>query len=127
MAVTANGDKQGYYACGFYGYQDTLYAKSGKQYYSNSYIEGATDYIFGNAAAWFGECTIANKGGGPITATSRTTNSEATWYVFDHSTVSLTTTFNFDQFLTMYRSLQYLALIWLEKAISVALGGSTLV
>jgi len=56
-------------------------------------MEGATDYIFGNAAAWFGECTIANKAGGPITATSRTTNSEATWYVFDHSTVSLTTAF----------------------------------
>lgn len=40
VAVTANGDKQGYYACSFTGYQDTLYAKSGMQYYSNCYIEG---------------------------------------------------------------------------------------
>jgi hypothetical protein len=40
VAVTANGDKQGYYGCSFTGYQDTLYVKAGKQYYSNCYIEG---------------------------------------------------------------------------------------
>lgn len=57
VAVTANGNQQGYYGVGFYGYQDTLYAKGGDQYYSNCYIEGAVDYIFGGAAAWFGECT----------------------------------------------------------------------
>lgn len=57
VAVTANGNQQGYYGVGFYGYQDTLYAKGGAQYYSNCYIEGAVDYIFGGAAAWFGECT----------------------------------------------------------------------
>lgn len=28
------------YACGIYGYQDTLYAKSGYQYFSRCYIEG---------------------------------------------------------------------------------------
>ncbi|OAF56398.1 hypothetical protein VC83_06877 [Pseudogymnoascus destructans] len=71
VAVTANGDKQGFYGCGFYGYQDTLLAKNGKQYYSNCYMEGAVDYILGNAAAWFGECTTASNGGGAITATSR--------------------------------------------------------
>jgi pectinesterase len=87
VAVTANGDEQGYYGCGFYGYQDTLYAKSGRQYYSNCYIEGADDYIFGDAAAWFGECTIASNGGGSITANSRATSSDTTWYVFDHSTI----------------------------------------
>jgi pectinesterase len=87
VAVTANGDKQGFYGCGFYGYQDTLYAKNGKQYYSNCYMEGAVDYIFGNAAAWFGECTIASNGGGAITATSREDPADASRYVFDHSTV----------------------------------------
>lgn len=87
VAVTANGDKQGYYGCSFKGYQDTLYAKSGLQYYSNCYIEGAVDYIFGKAAAWFGECTIASSGAGYITANSRETSSDTSWYVFDHSTV----------------------------------------
>lgn len=87
VAVTANGNQQSFYGVGFYGYQDTLYAKGGAQYYSNCYIEGAVDYIFGGAAAWFGECTIASNGGGAITANSRTT-ADSTWYVIDHSTVS---------------------------------------
>lgn len=38
--LVANADKLGFYACQFLGYQDTLYVKSGKQYYSNSKIEG---------------------------------------------------------------------------------------
>lgn len=45
------------------------------------------DYIFGAAAAWFGECTVASNGGGAITASSRSTE-DGTWFVFDHSTVS---------------------------------------
>ncbi|KAL3450532.1 pectin lyase fold/virulence factor [Aspergillus insuetus] len=91
VAVTANGDKQGYYACGFYGYQDTLYAKSGRQYYSNCYVEGAVDFIFGFAAAWFGECTVASNGAGYITASSRGTTADDVWYVFDHSTIRAAT------------------------------------
>lgn len=43
LAVTVNADQVSFYACGFYSYQDTLYAKSGKKYYFNCYIEGATD------------------------------------------------------------------------------------
>lgn len=85
VAVTANGNKQGYYGCSFTGYQDTLYAKAGDQYYSNCYIQGAVDYIFGDAAAWFGECTIASNGGGSITAMSREQSTDASWYVIDHS------------------------------------------
>ncbi|KAF7929219.1 uncharacterized protein EAE98_005138 [Botrytis deweyae] len=88
VAVTANGDQQGYYGCSFTGYQDTLYAKAGKQYYSNCYIEGAVDYIFGNAAAWFGECTIASNGGGAITASSRTLATDSSWYIIDSSTIT---------------------------------------
>ncbi|RAL62993.1 hypothetical protein DID88_004080 [Monilinia fructigena] len=88
VAVTASGDQQGYYGCSFTGYQDTLYAKSGKQYYSNCYIEGAVDYIFGSAAAWFGECTIASNGGGAITANSRELATDSGWYVIDSSTIT---------------------------------------
>ncbi|ESZ97434.1 carbohydrate esterase family 8 protein [Sclerotinia borealis F-4128] len=88
VAVTASGDQQGYYGCSFTGYQDTLYAKTGKQYYSNCYIEGAVDYIFGDAAAWFGECTIASNGGGAITASSRTLATDTSWYVIDSGTIT---------------------------------------
>jgi hypothetical protein len=38
--LAASGERQGYYGCQFTGYQDTLYAREGIQYYSNSYIEG---------------------------------------------------------------------------------------
>ncbi|KAF4551802.1 Pectinesterase-like protein 5 [Elsinoe fawcettii] len=88
VAVTANGMRQSFYGCKFLGFQDTLYAKSGWQYYSNCYMEGAVDYIFGNAAAWFGECTIASVRSGAITASSRTLADDPAWYVFDHSTVT---------------------------------------
>ncbi|CZR61715.1 probable pectinesterase precursor [Phialocephala subalpina] len=91
VAFTGNGDKQGYYGCGFYSYQDTLYAKAGKQYYSNCYIEGAIDFIFGDAIAWFGECTIAagvSNRAGTITANSREESSDTAWYVIDSSTVN---------------------------------------
>lgn len=83
-----------------------MYAKAGYQYYSNCYIEGnfsyltfdfvsilyltkvgAVDYIFGDASAWFGECTMASSGGGSITASSRTYDTDPAWYVIDHSTV----------------------------------------
>ena len=58
VAVTANANRLGFYGCQFKSYQDTLYAKSGYQYYSNCYVEGAVDYIFGDATAWFGECEL---------------------------------------------------------------------
>ncbi|KAF9891455.1 hypothetical protein FE257_003921 [Aspergillus nanangensis] len=88
VAYTGIGLHQGFYGCGFKSYQDTLYAKSGMHYYSNCYIEGAVDYIFGDAAAWFGECTIASSGGGYITASSRTEDTDEAWYVIDHSLIT---------------------------------------
>ena len=38
-AISQYGSKVGLYACGFYGYQDTLYANLGTQVYLNGYIE----------------------------------------------------------------------------------------
>ncbi|KAH7413106.1 carbohydrate esterase family 8 protein [Cadophora sp. MPI-SDFR-AT-0126] len=88
VAMTANANRLGFYGCQFKSYQDTLYAKSGYQYYSNCYVEGAVDYIFGDATAWFGECTIASSGAGYVTANSRETTTDTAMYVFDHSTVT---------------------------------------
>ena len=82
-----NASKVGVYGCYITGYQDTLYARYGTQYYSNCLIEGAADYIYGDASAWFGECTIQSTAAGFITAMGRATNDEATWYAFDHSTI----------------------------------------
>ncbi|KAJ5663263.1 pectinesterase A [Penicillium longicatenatum] len=83
VALVANADELGFYGCQFSGYQDTLYAKAGTQYYSNCMIEGAVDYIFGDASAWFGECDIVSNGSGAITASSREESTDTSWYAID--------------------------------------------
>ncbi|KAJ5813784.1 uncharacterized protein N7503_000534 [Penicillium pulvis] len=83
VALVANADELGFYGCQFSGYQDTLYAKAGTQYYSNCMIEGAVDYIFGDASAWFGECDIVSNGPGAITASSREESTDTSWYAID--------------------------------------------
>ncbi|KAL4900488.1 hypothetical protein BDW74DRAFT_188304 [Aspergillus multicolor] len=87
VALAATGDHQGYYGCQFIGYQDTLYARDGIQYYSHSYVEGATDYIFGAASTWLSTCDIASNGAGYITAMSRETESDPSWYAFDNCSI----------------------------------------
>ncbi len=54
--------------CKLHGYQDTYYAQSGKTYVEDCYIEGATDFIYGGAPAFFQNCTINCVDGGYITA-----------------------------------------------------------
>ncbi|OGM47187.1 putative pectin methylesterase [Aspergillus bombycis] len=87
VAVVANADRLGFYACQFTGYQDTLYAKSGHQYYINSRIEGAVDYIFGDASAWIENCDIVSNGAGYVTAMSREETSDTAWYAIDHCNI----------------------------------------
>ena|GEM_PF-457449 len=59
VAAYIEADKVVFYNCAFYGVQDTLYAKWGRQYYKDCYIEGSVDFIFGNnAPAVFENCTI---------------------------------------------------------------------
>jgi pectinesterase len=38
-ALSEYGSRAGFYGCGFYGYQDTLYANVGTQVYLKGYIE----------------------------------------------------------------------------------------
>ena len=75
IAISQYGSRVGLYACSFTGYQDTLYANAGTQVYLRSYIEGATDFIFGRGGlAFFGKNTIAVKGPGWVTASGRESN-----------------------------------------------------
>ncbi|PYI14770.1 pectin lyase-like protein [Aspergillus japonicus CBS 114.51] len=87
VALVGNADQLGFYGCQFTGYQDTLYVKAGTQYYSNCLIEGAVDYIFGDASVWFGECDIVSNGAGAITASSRETSTDDGWYAFDNCNI----------------------------------------
>jgi len=53
VALRVAGDRAAFYACRILSYQDTLLDESGRHFYSNCYIEGATDFICGNAASLF--------------------------------------------------------------------------
>ncbi|MGP4038471.1 pectate lyase [Gracilibacillus sp. D59] len=50
VAVYASGDRQYFKDVRFIGNQDTLYTRSGTQYYGDVYIEGDVDFIFGAAS-----------------------------------------------------------------------------
>jgi pectinesterase len=82
VAISVHSDKAIFRKCRFIGWQDTLYAAWGRQYYSDCYIEGHVDFIFGNAAAVFDHCQIHSRGAGYLTAHSRTSAGEPTGYVF---------------------------------------------
>lgn len=89
MLIPTIEQQQGYYGCSLTGYQDTLLANEGTQIYAKTYIEGATDFIFGQRAqAWFEQCTIgvvaASKGW--VTASGRSSD-DAGWYVINKSRV----------------------------------------
>lgn len=91
LAVSASADKQGYYGCAFKGYQDTVLAQVGNQVYAKSYIEGATDFIWGQkATAWFDGCYIGvlNADHGWITANGRDSTSNPSYYVINKSKVT---------------------------------------
>ncbi|MGH9967097.1 MAG: pectate lyase, partial [Pyrinomonadaceae bacterium] len=84
VALLVDADRAVFRNCRFLGWQDTLYAKGGRQYYKNCYIEGHVDFIFGAATAVFDDCQIHSKGAGFLTAQMRFGESEPTGFVFRH-------------------------------------------
>lgn len=82
---------QGYYGCSFKGFQDTVLAQTGAQLYAKSYIEGATDFIFGqNGQAWFDYCDIRvlSASVGYITASGRADAANPSHYVLNKCSIS---------------------------------------
>ncbi|KAK7044891.1 carbohydrate esterase family 8 protein [Favolaschia claudopus] len=89
IAISQYGSRVGLYACGFYGYQDTLYANAGTQVYLRGYIEGAVDFIFGRGGlAYYGGNTIAVNGPGCTTASGRE-SADSGSYVLNQNTIVL--------------------------------------
>ncbi len=88
VAVLVEADRAVFKNCRFLGWQDTLYAKNGRQYYRDSYIEGSVDYIFGQAAAVFENCRIHSKADGYIAAPMRFAANEPSGFVFLNSTIT---------------------------------------
>lgn len=67
------------------GCQDTLYTATNhsRQYYENCYIEGTTDFIFGQATAVFKNCTIKSLANSFITAAATDKNNKYGYVFFD--------------------------------------------
>jgi len=83
VALHVVGDRCSFKNCKILGHQDTVYAagESSRQYFSNCYIEGTTDFIFGAATALFDDCILHSLRNSYITAAS-TTKGKAFGYVF---------------------------------------------
>ena len=84
IALSIHSDRAVFRNCRFLGWQDTLYAAMGRQYYRDCLIEGAVDFIFGDAAAVFDRCEIRSLANGYIAAQSRTQPDGPTGFVFRH-------------------------------------------
>ncbi|KAG7383252.1 hypothetical protein PHYPSEUDO_003875 [Phytophthora pseudosyringae] len=88
LAVNVNGTDYGFYGCNLTGYQDTVLADKGREIYAHTYINGATDFVFGRyAQAWFESCDIETIGTGFITASGRESESSTATYVFNRARV----------------------------------------
>ncbi|CAE6514683.1 unnamed protein product [Rhizoctonia solani] len=87
IALSVQAGQFGCYACKLTGYQDTLLANKGTQFYGRSYINGATDFIFGQESSiWITKSTIETVASGYITASGRNSD-DANYYVIDNSTI----------------------------------------
>jgi pectinesterase len=88
VAAAVRADRSIFKHCRFLGYQDTLFADYGRQYYVDSYIEGGVDFIFGNATAVFDHSEIHANAPGYLTAQSRTSPDQTTGFLILDSKVT---------------------------------------
>lgn len=94
LAADFYGANMAAYGCKFIGFQDTLLANKGTQLFSNCYIEGSVDFIWGFSTAYFYRCYLAaNTPGTSIAAQSRASAVAVGGYVFDTCYVSYTGTY----------------------------------
>ena len=86
LALRADGDRDRFINCHFKGWQDTILANRGRQYFADCSIEGAVDFIFGGSSAFFERCVITCVGDGYVTAAS-TPQAQRYGLVFDKCSI----------------------------------------
>ena len=93
LALIVQADKFTMTNCSLLGYQDTVEFMTGRQYVSNTYISGNTDFIFGtNCTTYFYNCEIFVNykigGSGYITAVKGCNSGESDYveygFIFDN-------------------------------------------
>jgi pectinesterase len=87
LAIRVDGDRAVFRNCRFLGWQDTILANRGRQYFTNCYIAGHVDFIFGGATCYFENCHIHCLKSGYITAAS-TSNDHPFGFVFSHCKIT---------------------------------------
>ncbi|XP_061361717.1 pectinesterase/pectinesterase inhibitor PPE8B [Gastrolobium bilobum] len=93
VALRSDSDLSVFYRCGIFGYQDTLYTHTMRQFYRECKISGTVDFIFGDATAVFQNCIIQAKKGLPdqkntITAHGRKDPNEPTGFSIQFCNIS---------------------------------------
>ncbi|MXV14480.1 pectinesterase family protein [Hufsiella ginkgonis] len=85
VALHVEGDRCRVTNCLILGNQDTLYLASAnsRQLYTNCYIEGTTDFIFGEATVIFRGCTIKSLTDSYVTAAATTPQQRYGFVFFD--------------------------------------------
>ena len=91
LAMTVNGDRVFFHRCRILGHQDTIYThghygyngNACRYYFLDCYIEGTTDFIFGQGTGLFENCLIRSKKNSHVTAAS-TLEGQKYGYVFRH-------------------------------------------
>ena len=86
LAIRVDGDRAGFRHCNFLGWQDTILLNRGRQYFSDCYICGHVDFIFGAATAWFEKCHLHALRDGYLTAAS-TPAATPYGFVFSHCAI----------------------------------------
>jgi pectinesterase len=70
LALRVDADRAVFKHCRIIGWQDTLMVNKGRQYFTNCYIAGRVDFIYGSGTAVFDHCEIHSRNGGHVTAAS---------------------------------------------------------
>ncbi|XP_076922206.1 putative pectinesterase/pectinesterase inhibitor 51 [Bidens hawaiensis] len=108
VAFRSDSDQSIIENCEFLGNQDTLYAHSLRQFYKSCHIEGNVDFIFGNSASIFQDCTILvrprqlnpEKGeNNVVTAHGRIDPAQSTGFVFQNCLINGT-----EEYVRLYNS-----------------------